>query len=76
MEFDCFEGWKHTAKFGNITLEDSRVQILDGMCDSCDLCGIKSCRFYDTSHEATVRFLRAQAHEDTLEGMLEKMQRH
>ena len=76
MKFDCIEGWKHTAKLGNITMESSQVTILDGICDSCDLCGIKTCRFYDTSREATHRFQRAQAHEHTLEGLLEKMQRH
>ncbi len=27
MKIDCIEGWKHTAKLGNITMEDSRVTI-------------------------------------------------
>jgi hypothetical protein len=76
MKIDCIEGWKHTATLGNITIEDSRVIILDGICDSCDLCGISACRFYDISPEATRRFLLAQAREHTLEGLLEKMQRH
>ena len=76
MEIDCIEGWKHTVKFGNITLEDSRVSILDGICDSCDLCGITTCRFYDTSREATLRYQFAQAREHTLEGLLETMHRH
>lgn len=76
MEFDCIEGWKHTAKLGNMTIEDSRVTILEGICDSCDLCGIKTCRFYDTSREATRRFQFAQAKEHTLEGLIESMKRH
>lgn len=42
MEIDCIEGWKRTAKLSNITIEDNRITILDGVCDSCDLCKITS----------------------------------
>lgn len=76
MELDCIEGWVHVTALGSITLEDRRVIILDGICNSCDLCGITACRFYDDSPEATRRFLHAQARQHTLEGLLERMQRH
>ncbi len=71
MKFECPYGWKHVGKLGdNITFESATVNICDGICDSCDLCGIKRCEFYDTSREATRRFLRAQAQEHTLEHLL------
>ena len=42
MQFDCPYGWKSVAKVGsNFTWESSTVNICDGICDSCDLCGIE-----------------------------------
>jgi hypothetical protein len=70
MTFDCPYGWKSVSKFGNVTFESATVNICDGICDSCDLCGIEHCEFYDTSPEATRRFLRANAQEHTLEHLL------
>ena len=35
--------------------------------DSCDLCGIEHCEFYDPSPEATGRFIRALNYEQTAE---------
>ena len=67
MKFQCPNGWKSVAKVGNLTWENSTVNICDGVCDSCDLCGIESCEFYDTSPEATRRFLKALYHEQTAE---------
>ncbi len=76
MEIDCIEGWKRTATLGNVTIENSHVTVLDGVCDSCDLCGINTCRLYDMSREATRRFQIAQAREHTLEGLWDKMTQH
>ena len=71
MKFQCPYGWKSVAKVGDFfTWESSTVNICDGICDSADLCGIDSCEFYDISPEATRRFLRTNAHEDTLEHLL------
>ncbi|MGH9908258.1 MAG: hypothetical protein ACRD8U_22055 [Pyrinomonadaceae bacterium] len=71
MRFECPYGWKSVAKVGsNFTWESSTVNICDGICDSCDLCGIETCEFHDTSPEATKRFLRANAREHTLEHLL------
>lgn len=79
METNCPQGWKHVRQFGNITWEDSRVNIYEGICDSTDRCGIDTCPYYDTSKEATRIFLKASAHEHTIEGLLESKedkQRH
>ena len=70
MKFDCPYGWKSVTKCGNVTFESATVNICDGICDSADLCGIESCEFYDTSPEASKRFLRANAHEHTAEHLL------
>ena len=48
------------------------VQVLEGICDAPDLCRFKKCDFYDTSKEATLKFLTALAHEQTLEGLWKK----
>jgi hypothetical protein len=70
MQIDCPKGWKCIMRFGNITFEDHRVSICDGVCDSADLCGIAECEFYDLSEDATRRFLQAQVKEHSLEGVL------
>jgi hypothetical protein len=67
MKFECPYGWKSVTKCGNITFESATVNICDGICDSCDLCGIDHCEFYDTSPEATNRFLLALNEEQTAE---------
>jgi len=70
MKFECAYGWKSVTKCGNVTFESATVNICDGICDSADLCGIESCEFYDTSPEATKRFLVAHAREHTREHLL------
>jgi hypothetical protein len=72
MKVDCPKGWKQVMKIGNIIIEDSTVTICDFVCDSADLCGITSCEFYDTSREATRRYIRALNREHTLEGLMER----
>jgi hypothetical protein len=67
MKVECPYGWKSVTKSGNVTFESATVNICDGTCDSCDLCGIESCEFYDTSPEATKRFIRALNYEQTTE---------
>lgn len=74
MTFECPYGWKSVAKIGShITFESATVNICDGICDSCDLCGNKACEFYDRSPEADRRFARALAHEQTLEYKFTKL---
>jgi hypothetical protein len=70
MKFECPYGWQSVIKCGNVSFESATVNVCDGVCDSADRCGIESCEFYDTSTEATKRFLRANAREDTLEHLL------
>ena len=70
MKFECPYGWKSLTKLGNVTFESATVNICDGICNSCDLCGIAHCEFYVISAGATRRFLRANAHEHTLEHLL------
>ena len=72
MEIDCPHGWKRVMRLGNnSTFTDYRVNIYEGICDSPDCCGISTCEYYDTSEEATEIFLKAHAHEHTIEGYLE-----
>jgi hypothetical protein len=70
MKFECPYGWESVTKVGNVTFESATVNICAGVCDSCDLCSIESCEFYDTSPEATKRFLLANAGEHTAEHLL------
>jgi hypothetical protein len=68
MKFECPYGWKSVAKVdNNFTWESSTVNICDGICDSCDLCRIEHCEFYDISPKATRRFIRALNYEQTAE---------
>lgn len=75
MEYNCPHGWKRVTKLGSITLEDSRVQIHDNICDSADLCGLSHCEYYDITREGTRRYMKALAHSHTLEGLKEKLER-
>lgn len=68
MWMDCHKGFKNRLKTGNIVLEDVRVNVCAGICDSADLCGIEDCEFYDVTREGTRLFLQTNAHEHTLEG--------
>lgn len=70
MKFECPYGWKSVTKCDNVTLESATVNICGGICDSCDLCGTETCEFYDTSAEATKRFLLASAREHSAEYLL------
>jgi len=71
LKFQYPYGWKSVATVGNnFTWESSTVNICDGICDSCDRCGIETCEFYDISPEATKRFLLANAREHSLEHLL------
>ncbi len=71
MYIKCPHGWTavRTEKTGNVavTVHHTKVQIYAGICDSCDLCGIRSCRFFNDTESGTRLFMRAQAQEDTME---------
>jgi hypothetical protein len=73
MKFECPNGWKSVIKIGNVTFESATVNILDSVCDSCDLCEIEGCEFYDQSEEATRRFIKELRREHTLEHLLEPL---
>lgn len=76
MDIACPEGWKRdgTLALGAATLTvRTTVQIYASICDSCDLCGITHCRFYDTSPAATRRFMQAQGEEHTLDHLLRRL---
>jgi hypothetical protein len=49
------------------------VEVLEGICDAPDLCRFKQCEYYDISKEATRKFLKALAHEQTIEGQIMKL---
>jgi hypothetical protein len=72
MKFECPYGWKSVTTLGNVTFASATVNICDGICDSCDLCGIESCEFYDISPEATKRFICALNSEQTAESQFAK----
>jgi hypothetical protein len=72
MKIVCPYGWKTVTKLaGNLIWEDHTVDVLDGICDSPDLCGIASCEFYDDSPRATRAFCQTLNHAHTLEGLIE-----
>lgn len=62
MKIKCPHGYKSVARLGSITIENETVEILEGICDRPDRCGITTCEYYDTSREATRRFQAATAH--------------
>lgn len=70
MKLECPYGWESVSRIGSVTLQSATVNICDGVCDSCDLCGIEACEFHDISHEASRRFFRTQAQEQTLKHLL------
>lgn len=70
MRVNCPKGWKSEGRLKNISIESRVVNICDGICDSADLCGKMECEYFDTSREATRRFMQAQRHERTLEGKM------
>lgn len=76
MKIECPNGWTSVETLSlpaaTFTVHRNQVTLHAGICDSCDLCGITQCRFYDTSREATRLFLSAQAHEHTLEFLLQQ----
>lgn len=80
MNIQCPEGWQRLGTLTQgavpITAQQTTVQIYAGICDSCDLCGITHCRFYDTSREATRRFMHAQCEEHTLDHLLRRLKPH
>ena len=61
MTIDCPHSWRHVAKFGSVTIEDRRINVYGGLCDSPDLCGIRTCEFFDDSREGTRRYNLALA---------------
>ena len=61
MTIDCPHGWHHAAQLGSVTIEDRRVNVYGGLCDSPDLCGIRTCEFFDDSRDATRRYSLALA---------------
>lgn len=77
MYIKCPEGWSmvRTEKLGSATVRvhHSKVQIYAGICDSADLCGHTTCRFYNTSREATRLFMRAQAEEHSLDALKRRL---
>ncbi len=76
MKIDCPHGYKAVMKLGNVSCEDRTVTIHGGVCDTAHECGISACKFYDVSPAADAKFRMALAHEHTLEGLLEKLERH
>ena len=72
MRVNCPHGWKSVDQLKNIAIEDRRVNICAGICGSADLCGNTKCEYHDTSREATRRFMVANGHERTLEGLQEE----
>jgi len=75
MHVNCPNGWKSVGRLNNISIESRVVNICAGICDSPDLCGKRECEYYDTSREANRRFIQANGHEHTLEGLQERKEK-
>lgn len=73
MRIRCPEGWTTTRvvkeRHCEITVHHTHVNVLAGVCDSADLCGISSCAYYDVTPAGTRRFMDASLKLQTLEGM-------
>jgi hypothetical protein len=53
----------------SVTCENRQVNILAGVCDSCDRCGFRECEYFDDTSEGTRRYQQAVAElHGTLEG--------
>lgn len=66
---DCPHGHKWIARLGRaLVIERRQVEIIDGVCDSCDRCGFSACEYFDDSPDATRRYCEAlgRLHADPL----------
>jgi hypothetical protein len=73
MRVNCPQGWGTIIRLAeSVTMADRTVEILEGICNSCDLCGIETCDYYDTSREATRAFCQALNRGYTWEGVYER----
>lgn len=75
MIIDCPHKWKNNLKLKNITIQDSRVRVCFGICDSADRCGVQDCEYYDVSEAGTRIFMAGLVHESTLEGLKTRLKR-
>lgn len=57
----CPEGCRWVSSLGKLTFERRDVVIFDEVCDHSDKCGVESCRYFDLSEQATIRFCKALA---------------
>ena len=71
-EIDCPHGSIWITSAPGLTFASRVVSVYGGVCDSCDRCGLESCRFFDQSEDGDRRFAEGLAHSQTLEGLIEE----
>jgi len=74
-EIDCPHGSIWITSSPGLTVASRVVSVYGGVCDSCDRCGMQSCRFFDDSRDGDRRFAEGLAHSQTLEGLEEELNR-
>jgi hypothetical protein len=59
---NCPHGQRWLARLNSsVTFENRRVNIFNGVCDSCDLCGCRDCEYFDDTPEGTRRYQQGLA---------------
>lgn len=57
MIIDCPYGYLEKVEVGTITLVYTDVTIYGDVCDRCEPCKNKTCKFYDPTKEGTQRYI-------------------
>jgi len=67
---NCPHGHRWMARVNpSVTCENRQVNILGGVCDSCDLCGCRDCEYFDDTEAGSRRFQKGLAElHGTIEG--------
>ena len=70
MHVPCPHGHLFSMGLSTSPLQTKMIHIFEDICDCPDFCKNKSCEYYDTSREATERYLKAAGEADTIDGLL------
>ncbi len=59
---NCPHGHRWISRLNpSVTWENRQVNILGGVCDSCDLCQFRECEYFDDTPEGSRRFQKGLA---------------
>ena len=78
MKVPCFKNYELTENdfHSKIAVKRNWVTIYNEICDSCDLCRDKTCRFYDATQEGTRKFIKGSDEANSsIEGLIREEER-